>query len=60
MIASMLLVNNMIWNADTPRQLMHAPWAHGVTFTDMILPWFVFTMGVAIPLSGVGLDPSRH
>lgn len=59
-IASMLLVNNMIWNAATPRQLMHAPWAHGVTFTDMILPWFVFTMGVAIPLSGAGLGPSQH
>ncbi len=59
-VASMLLVNNMIWNADTPRQLMHAPWARGVTFTDMILPWFVFTMGVAIPLSGAGLGPSQH
>jgi predicted acyltransferase len=59
-IASMLLVNNMVWNANTPGQLMHAPWAHGVTFTDMILPWFVFTMGVAIPLSAAGQGPSGH
>ncbi len=59
-VASMLLVNNMIWNADTPRQLMHASWGHGVTFTDMILPWFVFTMGVAIPLSSAGLGPPRY
>jgi len=49
-IAGMLLVNNMIWNAATPRQLMHAPWGGGVTFTDMILPWFVFTVGVTIPV----------
>jgi len=50
-IASMLLVNNLIWNASTPRQLMHAPWGRGVTFTDMILPWFVFIVGVTIPVS---------
>ncbi|HYM68370.1 MAG TPA: heparan-alpha-glucosaminide N-acetyltransferase domain-containing protein [bacterium] len=49
-IAGMLLVNNMIWNAATPRQLMHAPWGGGVTFTDMILPWFVFTVGVTVPV----------
>ncbi len=50
-VAGMLLVNNMIWNAATPRQLMHAPWGRGVTFTDMILPWFVFIVGVTIPVA---------
>jgi predicted acyltransferase len=50
-IASMLLVNNILWNTHTPRQLMHAPWGGGVTFTDMILPWFIFAMGTAIPMS---------
>ena len=50
-IGSMLLVNNLIWNAGTPRQLMHAPWGSGITFTDMILPWFVFIIGVTIPVS---------
>jgi predicted acyltransferase len=55
-VAGMLLVNNMIWNTATPRQLMHAPWGGGVTFTDMILPWFVFIVGVTI---AVGARPNR-
>lgn len=50
-IAAMLLVNNLIWTPRTPRQLMHAPWGQGVTFTDMIFPWFILAMGVAIPFS---------
>lgn len=50
-IAGMLLVNNLIWTPRTPRQLMHAPWGQGVTFTDMIFPWFMLAMGVAIPFS---------
>lgn len=50
-IAGMLVVNNVPWTNATPRQLMHAPWGQGVTFTDMILPWFVLAMGVAIPQS---------
>jgi predicted acyltransferase len=50
-IAGMLLVNNVVWNASTPKQLMHAAWNQGVTFTDMIFPWFLFAMGVAIPFS---------
>src|SRR5579864_5680631 len=48
-IAGMLVVNNVPWTAATPRQLMHAAWGQGVTFTDMILPWFVLAMGVAVP-----------
>jgi len=50
-IGGMLVVNNVPWNSATPRQLMHAPWGQGVTFTDMILPWFVLAMGVALPQS---------
>ena len=50
-IAGMLVVNNLVWTSSTPRQLMHAPWGQGATFTDMILPWFVFILGVTIPLS---------
>jgi predicted acyltransferase len=50
-IAAMLLVNNLIWTARTPQQLMHAPWGQGVTFTDMIFPWFILAMGVAVPFS---------
>lgn len=51
-IAGMLLVNNVIWTEATPGQLMHAKWNQAVTFTDMIFPWFLFAMGLAIPLSG--------
>ena len=50
-IAGMLLVNNLVWTPSTPAQLMHAAWGHGVTFTDMILPWFVLIIGITIPLS---------
>ncbi|HEV2438604.1 MAG TPA: DUF5009 domain-containing protein [bacterium] len=50
-IAGMLVVNNVPWTGATPRQLMHAAWGQGVTFTDMILPWFVLAMGVAVPQS---------
>lgn len=50
-IAGMLVVNNIPWTSATPRQLMHAAWGQGVTFTDMILPWFVLAMGVAVPQS---------
>ena len=59
-IASMLLVNNMIYNDATPRQLMHAPWGGGVTFTDMILPWFVFAMGVAVSLGSATAPDTRN
>jgi predicted acyltransferase len=60
-IAGMLLVNNLVWTSGTPGQLMHAAWGQGVTFTDMILPWFVFIIGVTIPLAaGTGRSgPAR-
>jgi len=49
-IASMILVNNPgNWGAVYP-PLLHAPW-HGWTFTDTVFPFFVWIVGVAIPLS---------
>ncbi len=49
-IASMMLVNNPgTWNALYP-QLDHAEW-NGWTFTDLIFPFFLWIVGVAIPLS---------
>jgi predicted acyltransferase len=49
-IASMMLVNNPgSWGA-VYAQLDHAEW-NGWTFTDMIFPFFVWIVGVAIPLS---------
>ena len=47
----MLLANSIVWSPRVPRVLEHAPWGAGVTVTDMVFPWFLFTMGVAIPLS---------
>ena len=49
-IAGMILVNNPgSWSHVYP-PLLHAPW-HGWTPTDLIFPYFLFIMGVAIPFS---------
>ena len=49
-IASMVLVNNPgNWGA-LYKPLDHAEW-HGWTFTDLIFPFFIWIVGVAIPLS---------
>jgi predicted acyltransferase len=48
-ILGMLLVNNVALDTATPRNLTHAPWNQGVNFADMVFPWFLFIVGVAIP-----------
>lgn len=49
-IAAMILVNNPgNWSA-IYKPLDHAAW-HGWTFTDLIFPFFLWIVGVAIPLS---------
>jgi predicted acyltransferase len=49
-IASMMLVNNPgNWGA-IYKPLEHAEW-HGWTFTDLVFPFFLWIVGVAIPLS---------
>jgi predicted acyltransferase len=49
-IAAMVLVNNPgTWSA-MYKPLDHAEW-HGWTFTDLIFPFFIWIVGVAIPLS---------
>lgn len=49
-IAAMVLVNNAgAWNAVYP-PLLHAAW-DGWTPTDLVFPFFVFIVGVAIPLA---------
>ncbi len=50
-ILGMLLVNNIALGDYTPRALAHAPWNQGATFADMIFPWFILIVGVAIPFS---------
>ncbi len=47
-ILGMLLVNNIALDTDTPRNLTHAPWNQGIYFADLIFPWFLFIVGVAI------------
>lgn len=49
-IAGMVLVNNPgSWSA-IYSPLEHAPW-HGITPTDFIFPFFLFIVGVAIPIA---------
>src|SRR5688500_6599895 len=49
-IAGMVLVNNPgTWSA-IYGPLKHAEW-HGITPTDYILPFFLFIVGVAIPIA---------
>jgi predicted acyltransferase len=47
-IVGMLLANNPGGKAYAP--LGHAPW-HGWTMTDLVFPFFLFIVGVAIPFS---------
>ncbi len=49
-IAAMILVNNPGSWAYVYAPLAHAQW-HGWTPTDLIFPYFLFIIGVAIPLS---------
>jgi predicted acyltransferase len=49
-IAAMVLVNNAGTWAAVYAPLKHARW-HGLTPTDVIFPFFLFIVGVAIPLS---------
>src|SRR5271154_5042464 len=48
-IAAMMLVNNP-GSGHVYEQLDHAEW-NGWTFTDVIFPFFLWIVGVAIPLS---------
>jgi predicted acyltransferase len=53
-IGGMLLVNNVALDGRTPTQLMHAPWNGGIRFADLIFPWFLLIVGVALPFSAAG------
>jgi len=52
-IAAMVLVNNPGTWVAVYAPLKHARW-HGLTPTDVIFPFFLFIVGVAIPLSQPG------
>jgi len=49
-IALMLIVNNPGNLATVPPQLKHASW-NGVSMADLVFPFFVFIMGVVVPIS---------
>jgi len=49
-IASMVMVNNPGNFSTTYGQLLHAEW-HGWTFTDLVFPFFLWIVGVAMTLS---------
>jgi predicted acyltransferase len=50
-VGLMLLVNNIALDTATPTQLTHAPWKGGIRLADLVFPWFLFVVGVAIPFS---------
>lgn len=52
-IAAMILVNNAGDWDKTYRPLLHAEW-HGWTPTDLVFPFFLFAVGVAIPYAFAG------
>ena len=52
-IAAMILVNNAGDWSKTYSPLLHAEW-HGWTPTDLIFPFFLFAVGVAIPFALAG------
>jgi len=52
-IAAMILVNDAGDWDKTYRPLLHAEW-HGWTPTDLIFPFFLFVVGVAIPYAFAG------
>jgi predicted acyltransferase len=49
-IIAMLVVNNLP-DAGRFHQLNHANWGEFVTFCDMIFPWFLLIVGVALPFA---------
>ena len=53
-IAGMLLVNNTAVDSAVPPELTHANWGQPITFADLIFPWFLFIVGVAIPFAANG------
>ncbi|MGV3503609.1 MAG: acyltransferase family protein [Adhaeribacter sp.] len=60
-VAAMILVNNPGSWGHIYAPLKHAPW-HGCTPTDLIFPFFLFIVGVAIvyALSGAKETPGSH
>ncbi|MEG1885032.1 MAG: DUF5009 domain-containing protein [Alistipes sp.] len=60
-IVGMVLSGQILWHADLPAWLFHAqtppplfqfdPSVPGITWVDLVFPFFLFSMGAALPLS---------
>ena len=50
-ILMMLLVNNVSLGEQTPEHLTHAEWSGAVHLADVVFPWFLLAVGVAIPFA---------
>lgn len=50
-ILLMLLVNNLALNGRGPDHLSHAAWNDGVRLADLVFPWFLLCVGIAVPYS---------
>jgi predicted acyltransferase len=64
-VLGMLLVNEKALGPATPAQLRHAGWGEGVHLADMVFPWFLLIVGIAIPYTAAsrrrrGIAPGTH
>ena len=60
-IVGMVLSGQMLWHSDLPAWLFHAqlpppdfrfdPSVPGITWVDLVFPFFLFSMGAAFPLA---------
>ena len=48
-ILGMLSVNNIALDQATPKQMLHADWSGAVHLADLVFPWFLLIVGVALP-----------
>lgn len=60
-IIGMVISGQMLWNAELPRAMFHAqlppptfafnPEVPGITWVDLVFPFFLFSMGCALPMA---------
>lgn len=60
-IIGMVISGQMLWNAELPRAMFHAqlppptfafnPAVPGITWVDLVFPFFLFSMGCALPMA---------
>jgi predicted acyltransferase len=50
----MLLVNNAVLDKYVPHPFVHAEFGRSPTLADMVFPWFLLVVGIAIPFSAAG------